>query len=371
VVAPVNHVAPLDDSLIDLIYAALLGETTWIDFLAELSKSLPDGRSSLFYHDISKSKGSWELNFGLESTVEAYARHYSRINPWMPKASVRKVGVGVVAEQMLPAADFKKTEFYNDFLRPLGGQSAVGVTILREGGRSFLLSTLTSRGDPDENRYAADRLTILAPHLRRAFHHFRVGSSQRHIAEIGSSLLDAIDVGFLVVGEGATIKTVSETATRLINNGTCLRVTPLGKIKVCSSEVDVLLQRMLDRAFEGGKVAHAVVNSVKLTFIRVSKDRFSAYFEGPTVVVLIEPVARTYSGFDVIDLAKAYRLTEAETRALRGLVSGRTVNDIADQAMLSRETIRSQIKSLYAKTGVGGQIDLMRLVGRLGDAQIS
>ncbi|RWX60116.1 helix-turn-helix transcriptional regulator, partial [Mesorhizobium sp. M2A.F.Ca.ET.039.01.1.1] len=278
------------DYLIDLIYAAVLKEASWSDFLSELSKSIPDGRSLLFYHDATTGHGTWELNHGLDdTTVRNYADYYCRINPWMPKASVRKIGLGVVAEQMLPAVDFRKTEFYNDFFRPIGEESAVGLTIVREEGRSFLLSILTSRGDPERNKPVADQLTAIAPHLHRAFRNYRIGTKRSQIAEIGSSIFDAIDAGLLIVGEGAAVKSVSECGSRIVETGTCVRRTPLGRIRICSPEADAMLRRMLDRSFVAHKAWGAVVNEVKLTFIQVRKDRFSAYFEGPTVVVLLEP----------------------------------------------------------------------------------
>jgi DNA-binding CsgD family transcriptional regulator len=59
--------------------------------------------------------------------------------------------------------------------------------------------------------------------------------------------------------------------------------------------------------------------------------------------------------------SKAYGLTAAETRALTGILAGKSVDEIADAAALSRETIRSQMKSLYAKTGTKGQLELLRL----------
>ena len=55
-------------------------------------------------------------------------------------------------------------------------------------------------------------------------------------------------------------------------------------------------------------------------------------------------------------------LTAAETRALRGLFSGKSVDVIAADAGLSRETIRSQVKSLYAKANVRSHVELLRLV---------
>src|SRR5215470_9294779 len=99
-----------DDAFVDLIYAALLGERSWLDFLNRLSKTLPGGGSALFFHDANRGKGAFSLSGGIEpSALDAYSRYFSTINPWMAKAAVRPIGRGVLSEQMLPRADFIRT----------------------------------------------------------------------------------------------------------------------------------------------------------------------------------------------------------------------------------------------------------------------
>ncbi|KUM24264.1 hypothetical protein AU467_06800 [Mesorhizobium loti] len=358
------------DYLIDLIYAAVLEEASWSDFLSELSKSIPDGRSLLFYHDAVTGHGTWELNHGLDdATVRNYSDYYCRINPWMAKAAVRKIGLGVVAEQMLSAADFRKTEFYNDFFRPIGEESAVGLTIVREEGRSFLLSTLTSRSDPERNKPVADQLTAMAPHLRRAFRRYRVGTNRSQIAEIGSSIFDAIDVGLLIVGEGAAVKSVSECGSQIIETGNCVCRTPLGRIKICSPEADAMLRRMLDRTFVGPKAWSSVVNAVKLTFIQIRKDRFSAYFEGPTVVVLLEPFNKNRA-VNLSHLRSCFGLTAAEAGLARHISSGRKLESIADELGIRYETARNHLKSVFAKTQTHRQSELVALLAKLANGPL-
>ncbi len=89
------RVSRVEDKLVDAIYGAVFGEATWHDFLDKLSRILPDGRSTLFYHDSTRSKGAFSLNSGFDAdAVAKYGKYYSSINPWMPVAAVRKVGVG-------------------------------------------------------------------------------------------------------------------------------------------------------------------------------------------------------------------------------------------------------------------------------------
>ena len=102
-------------------------------------------------------------------------------------------------------------------------------------------------------------------------------------------------------------------------------------------------------------------NGSKLTLVQIRKDRFSAFFEGPTVIILMESNTGNRAP-DIHLFAQAYGLTEAETRCLSGLVAGKRIDEIAGGAMRSRETIRTQLKSLYAKTGAGSQAEIVLMV---------
>jgi DNA-binding CsgD family transcriptional regulator len=57
-----------------------------------------------------------------------------------------------------------------------------------------------------------------------------------------------------------------------------------------------------------------------------------------------------------------YGLTAAEMRVLPGILNGQTAEQIAQSLGRSRETVRSQMKSVYAKTNTGGKVDLIRLM---------
>lgn len=355
-----------DDHLIDLIYASLLGEMSWQQFLDDLGKTLPDGKSMMFFHDAYKSKGTFTLSSGLdEQAVLSYNQHYSRVNPWMRKAAVRTVGVGVIADEMLPHRQLERTEFYSDFLRRVNCHSAVGVTILRDEGRSFLLSTITSEKDPDCNIASAERLTRLAPHLKRAFRHYQNGPFKKAIAEIGGSLFDTIEVGLVIAGDRSHVKAMSATGETIGATGSCFRIMPKNRIRLCSQEADAMLKTMLERTYSGAKVINFLIDNVRVTLIQVQKDRFSFFFEGPTVVILLEPLKATAVNVNLIDFSTIHALTRAETRVLAGIVSGRNINRIAQEFGVSRETIRTQLKSLYAKTNTSGQIELIRMAAGL------
>jgi DNA-binding CsgD family transcriptional regulator len=356
-----------DDQLIDLIYAVTFGEARWEDFLSRLNEALPGGMSGMLYHDIKPSAGAIDIQSGIPPEwADKYASHYARINPWMAAAAVRKVGLGIVAEQMLPREKLLKTEFYNDWFRPIGNESAVGITIVRDDGRLFLLSTLTSSLDADANKQAADRLTRLAPHLRRSFTHFQSGYRSKIIAEVGGSVFDAIDIGVVVVGATGTLKSVSPTADTMMSSNNGLATVVLGKLRFTDKAVGDAMAAMLERDYAGPRVFSRMISGIRLTMIKVQKDRQSEYFEGPTIVITLENKDVT-PALNEAQLQIHFGITNAELRTLKAIFSGQSVNDIADMEKRSRETIRGRLKSLYFKTNTSRQSDLVRLAMKWTD----
>lgn len=180
------------------------------------------------------------------------------------------------------------------------------------------------------------------------------------------SLFDAVDVGVIVVGAVERIKTISPAGQEFLNGGLLMSISTLGQLRLRSEDAQVALRKMLKRTYAGAKAVSLFTHGSKLTLIAVEQDRISQYFAGPTVAVLIQPAGTGNRPVDIDQLAGVYGLTMAEQRALSGIIGGKSITQIASEADLSRETIRTQLKSLYMKTGTGSQIDLLRLVHWFG-----
>jgi DNA-binding CsgD family transcriptional regulator len=57
-----------------------------------------------------------------------------------------------------------------------------------------------------------------------------------------------------------------------------------------------------------------------------------------------------------------FDLTPAEARVARGISEAQTVDTVADALGVSRETVRTQLKAVLAKTGVAKQTELVNLL---------
>jgi DNA-binding CsgD family transcriptional regulator len=82
---------------------------------------------------------------------------------------------------------------------------------------------------------------------------------------------------------------------------------------------------------------------------------------GCALVILDDPAARLDED-RFRRLAQAYSLTPAEAALAKGLAEDRALDEIAAARGVTKETIRTQLKSLFLKTGVRRQIDLLKLI---------
>lgn len=347
--------------LVDLVYAALLGESSWGAFFDRLVDRKGDGWTALVSHDARAGEGMFGHYYGCDETlVSDYETHFAAINPWAPQCVAKPAGMAVIGNDLVARDRFVQTEFFNDFFLPYGTQDGTGVTIVKNETRSVMLSVMTADQDHDQVSMISERLAHLYPHLRRAADFYRRREGQE-ISGFGAQLFDAIDVGVIVVGEGMRPQSVSPAATAMINLSPQVSILPTGRLHIADGPARALMQRMLRRGYEGEKSACFRMGPLKLTITRIEKDRLSWYFSGPTVIVLIEPQGALGGRFDPEGFVARFALTPAECRALLGLVDGKSYSQIGVEAGVSLETIRTQVKSLYLKTGVNSRAGLLRL----------
>jgi DNA-binding CsgD family transcriptional regulator len=84
-------------------------------------------------------------------------------------------------------------------------------------------------------------------------------------------------------------------------------------------------------------------------------------FSGAIFLLIVTPLAAPQAPSSDI-LHGLFDLSPAEARTARGLVEGKSVDEIALANGLSRETIRTQIKSVLSKTGMRRQSELVGLL---------
>lgn len=356
--------------LIDRIYAALVGEIGWELFLHEVASCLPNGKAVLFFHDLDSGNGAFSVNTGFSAdAVAAYGSHFSRVNPWMRAAAQRPVGLAVRAEQMLPRSELLRTEFYADYLTPNGLGTAVGVTVYKEERCNFMLSVLGAETDDATADRARALLGQLAPHLRRVFAYYRRSPQAGAALHGGLSVLDLLGIGLVLVAPDRRIRHCNQAAEALIAAGGAVGQDGEDRLRFSSPDVTAALDRALGTIRMG--LSRGLLDTqllrrdggrppLRVRFVQLDPSSVQAFFAGAAAMVLIEDPAISSVAARIESARAAYGLTAAELRVARRLIEGLTPAEIAAVDGVSPLTVRSQLKSIFAKTDTRRQAEVVR-----------
>jgi DNA-binding CsgD family transcriptional regulator len=105
---------------------------------------------------------------------------------------------------------------------------------------------------------------------------------------------------------------------------------------------------------QGGKPATMV------HLFPVAADAYDGFAGVGAILTVSTAQSRPAPSLEI--LRGLYNLSPAEARVAQGIATGSTVETIADRSGVSRETIRSQLKTVLAKTGTKRQLNLAVLL---------
>jgi DNA-binding CsgD family transcriptional regulator len=93
--------------------------------------------------------------------------------------------------------------------------------------------------------------------------------------------------------------------------------------------------------------------------MKLSAMPANVFADCQALLVFVDPERRPLLPHEL--LKSAFGLTAAEARLANRLSAGEALQKIADELRISKETVRNQLKSLFQKTGVHRQSDLVSL----------
>jgi DNA-binding CsgD family transcriptional regulator len=186
------------------------------------------------------------------------------------------------------------------------------------------------------------------------------------------SVIDDVGCGTILIdGQGLVIE-INAAATRQLGDG--LQIADQ-RLTASDARTDELLQDLIRRGVSHAETAAASSTRrvlavprpgkrpVTLRVIPVESHDGPLHRNARAVVVLVDPEGSVRPS--EIALKVLFRLTPAEVRIADRLVSGETLPDIAAALDVTIATLRTQLKSMFAKTQTHRQAELVALLARL------
>lgn len=187
-------------------------------------------------------------------------------------------------------------------------------------------------------------------------------------ATVSASALDLLYQGMVLLEPDRRVSVVNRSARALLNQADGIT---LERQRLCFRDhtANARFQQLVDRALAGdthsGEDSEWVVAAKRpsgsAAYHVVVSPLPSVAGRAAGVVVMIddpESVLRPGTGA----LRVLFRLTAAQERLAIGLMAGKTLEEVAQDQLISKETVRAQLREIFAKTGVNRQSELMRLL---------
>lgn len=216
------------------------------------------------------------------------------------------------------------------------------------------------------------------PHISRSLGiTYRLQDANFQLATTQAAL-DRIQSGVLLVDADGAVSFVNRSASELIEETPTLglRRGPDGRDRLVSTHpgADRFLQAAIQSAIRarsvsvdhfsrglhvprGSGVPPLVLNFSALPYA----NRLSAGIARAAAIVFVADTARPLNA-DAALRRDLFNLTSAEIDVVQLLCEGRNVAEVAGRRGVSAETVKSQLRSILAKTGTRRQADLVRLV---------
>jgi DNA-binding CsgD family transcriptional regulator/PAS domain-containing protein len=380
--------------LLDLvgdIYQAGLEPERWPTVLGRISQAFEADLACIYTPAPAFPEQALYLTHNFSDSTQAhYAAYYHQHDAWTGAANQRDIYIqGLVAfgEELIPQAQLHRTEFYNDFLKPNGLEWIVTTALFdgRADPHASAIHTpathMTFTRHRDHAAFQAEQARLIhqiAPHVRRALlTHWRLTEAWQR-AQTHQDALERLGYGLILLDDTGKPLHHTPLAERLLQQGHGLTLRA-GRLRAPHPEDQNALERLIQQALLGlgGGLQLRAGQSAPNTPADSAPLRLSALpikpgqtlphslptspFQRPGALLLIQaPQEKHPPTADLQAFATRHHLTPAELRVLQSLLNDHAPKQIASEQGVSIKTVRTQLSSLFTKTGTRNQRELVK-----------
>ena len=358
-------------NLIGLLYDAADNPSLWAPFIETLARRTKSTSGALLIQDYNHAtyslSSSWQMP---HDSVRSYQQHYHNVDVWAEVALPKPSGYVCTSQSLCPLPTMKTKEFYNDFMVSAGIEH--GMFALVENNQSCLASVCLyrNRSGTEFSNSEAQVLKFLAPHLQRAFKlHLHFSELKAHSAGVEEAL-NTLSIGVILIGPGGTLILMNRTAAALVGEKDGLLATSHGLRAERPEESSRLAKAISNAELTSNANGISVPGTVMIS--RRARPPLQVLVSAAPLCIF-QSLSRIVAIVFVQDSSRSkhhsesairdrYGLTPAESRVAVLLADGHSPREISAMLVVTDHTIRSQIKSIFAKTGVRRQAELVALI---------
>jgi DNA-binding CsgD family transcriptional regulator len=364
-------------------YDAAIDAREWTKCLRELTDTLRSTMSGLHYFDRNHANGGITQFVGADPQwLHDYDVYYASRNAFLIRSGHKfQSGTTLPSEALCPDEELRRTEWYNDYLKPHRIDRNIGVCLFHEAGVMTNLTIMRPTRSFTERELQFVRAVV--PHVQQAVRLHRRLEGVSLQEPWSAELLDRVPAGLVLINAKGSIVHMNETARAMIATDDGLSVTR-SELRGATTTDTNQLRAAIRFALDDATLQDADVSSQAmpvrlkrpsmrqpLSAIVVPLTRQPSDVQAPirAVAVISDPERRPR--LDSAVLSNLFGLTKTEVRVLATLLGGDSVANVADRLRISTQTARTHVKRILRKTGTHRQSELVTRMSTATEAIFS
>ncbi|HEY8329976.1 MAG TPA: helix-turn-helix transcriptional regulator [Pseudomonas sp.] len=354
--------------LIGLVYDGLLEDKPWNALLDALRRQFGANYASLTIR-LPSAEDRGLVVFAGEARPHIHALYSSSLYAVDPFVNLPRDTV-VMLEELIDEREWLASVIYRDFLEPLQVRYMMGADIRSDDGREREFRLRLSR-PPQSGPFSETERALcglLLPHLKRALRLYAHLDRVESACRLYVGTLERMGIGSILLDEAGGICRINRAAEAILAEGDSLQLHN-GMLEAVAPRDDRRLWRLIKQA-AAGRNGSGLVEAIAL-------DR-GGQPGGLSVLVRSIPLAAEAGRAAAVELIlrdsnrpaqpsepllrQLYQLTPAEASLAVLLGEGLTLEESAARLGISRNTARSHLRAVFAKTGVKRQTALVQLL---------
>jgi DNA-binding CsgD family transcriptional regulator len=264
------------------------------------------------------------------------------------------------------------SDYYRHYLQPVDLFRILGVDTVEPGGMLARLRFSRRRSEVRFSDRERKLLALIAPHLQRATQFYAKLSRTTSERDIYAAAVDQLSVATIILDEQGRILNNNGVARALLDEGDGLFLHNT-RLQIKSRDINNKLQEAVKTIIEAQHRGEtSLVRALRIPrsagradlgmVIRpVPSTEWSEGQSSPCVALFIsDPDLRESASQQI--LGDLFGLTPAEANLAILLAGGMSLAEVSAAQNVSQHTARAQLKSIFAKTNVSRQAELVRLV---------
>lgn len=314
-----------------------------------------------------------EVGHGIAPDVLGAIQERAHLNLYISELGRMPIGQVVHSDDVVAPERWKGNELHEAVMRPAGLHRGIGLTVIETPVLAVTINVMRPDTSPDYAPEDFAALERVAGHLMRAFRLAERLERCRHAAAVASEALGRFDAACMVVNAAGRMVIGNARAVEVLAGpGSALRTASDRLVPAQAGDRRVwkaFLAQIGEGSVPGGLSLGHPERPLRLTATALApemQERLGLVAPEPMALILLGtfPVAPP----DAATLAAVFGLTPAEAAVAAGIAAGERPADCARRLGRSLNTVRTHLKSVFAKTGVRRQAELVQLTGGLAGA---